>query len=54
VPLHKQKAFARQNPSSVDLSISETLAGQVLSLPMFPELTEDEIHQICHVINHAF
>lgn len=27
---------------------------ELLFPPMFSELTEDEINQICHVINHAF
>lgn len=53
VPLHKQKAFNLQGSLSSDLSISEKFAEEVLSLPMFPELMEGEIHQICHVINHA-
>ncbi|MBN2688118.1 MAG: DegT/DnrJ/EryC1/StrS family aminotransferase [Deltaproteobacteria bacterium] len=53
VPLHRQRAFARLDVPSGGLAISEIFAGEVLSLPMFPELTEDEIHTICHVINHA-
>jgi len=33
--------------------VSERLAQQVLSLPMFPELTEDQIKHICSVIGDA-
>jgi dTDP-4-amino-4,6-dideoxygalactose transaminase len=53
VPLHMQKAFAPLGAPSRGLPISEAFAGEVLSVPMFPELTDDEIHAICHVINHA-
>ena len=52
VPLHKQAVFAHLNASD-DLRVSEKCAEEVLSLPMFPELTEREILQICDVINHA-
>jgi len=52
VPLHKQAVFAHLNAPD-DLRMSEKCAEEVLSLPMFPELTEREIHQICDVINHA-
>ncbi|HQK99366.1 MAG TPA: DegT/DnrJ/EryC1/StrS family aminotransferase [Smithellaceae bacterium] len=53
VPLHRQEAFLKLYPASPALAISETCAQEVLSLPMFPELTPDEIGRIADVINHA-
>ncbi len=53
VPLHRQEAFLKLYPASPALTISETCAQEVLSLPMFPELTPDEIGRIVDVINHA-
>ena len=53
VPLHKQEVFVRQNISCHNLINSEICAGDVLSLPMFPELEKEEIQYISDVINHA-
>jgi len=35
------------------MPMSENCAQEVLSLPMFPELTQEEIKLIADVINHA-
>ena len=35
------------------LNFSETCASEVLSLPMFPELTPEEIRQIADVVNNV-
>jgi dTDP-4-amino-4,6-dideoxygalactose transaminase len=53
VPLHKQEVFVLQNISGNNLINSEICAGDVLSLPMFPELEKEEIQYISNVINHA-
>lgn len=54
VPLHKQEAFVSLYGDYGILKNCETLATEVVSLPMFPELTEEEIQYISNVINHAF
>jgi len=33
--------------------VSERSAAEVLSLPMFPEITEEEIRRVSDVINRA-
>jgi dTDP-4-amino-4,6-dideoxygalactose transaminase len=53
VPLHRQEVFIAQKINSESLKNSEMCAGEVLSLPMFPELEMGEIHRICDVINNA-
>ena len=53
VPLHKQEVFVLQNVSGNNLINSETCAGEVLSLPMFPELKKEEIQYISNVINNV-
>jgi dTDP-4-amino-4,6-dideoxygalactose transaminase len=53
VPLHRQEVFTGLGLKGGDLRNSETCAEEVLSLPMFPELTEEEILRISDVINHA-
>jgi dTDP-4-amino-4,6-dideoxygalactose transaminase len=51
VPLHRQEVFLEGKSRHGDLPISEDLAARVLSLPMFPEITEEEIRKISNVIN---
>lgn len=42
IPLHLQKAYACLNYSVGDFPVSEKAAAQILSLPMFPQLTPEQ------------
>jgi dTDP-4-amino-4,6-dideoxygalactose transaminase len=54
LPLHLQNACAEFALPVGALPITERLAERILSLPMFPELREDEIDRVCEVIRaHA-
>ena len=53
VPLHRQKIFTATAAAEEKLPISEALSQDVVSLPMFPELTEGEIIKIARIINAA-
>ena len=53
VPLHQQEVFLKRYPLKESLNVSENCAGEVLSLPMFPELTPEEIRQIADVVNNV-
>lgn len=53
LPLHKQEAFADQRMISGELPVSDECASEVLSLPMFPELREEEIQHVSDVINNV-
>lgn len=53
VPLHLQKLHANMGGKIGDLPITEAKNKVVLSLPMFPELTEDEQKQIANTIQDA-
>lgn len=46
-PIHLQKAYEDLGYSIGDFPESERLANQMLSLPMFPELTEEQISFVC-------
>lgn len=46
VELHLQKAFAQAIPAGFKLPVSEQAMNEVLSLPMFPELTQEQINYV--------
>lgn len=52
IPLHRQEVF-RAEFENVDYPVTERLSQQVLSLPMFPELGEEQIAHTCRVIGDA-
>ncbi len=47
VPIHLQKAYSFMNIAKGAFPIAEKAAEEILSLPMFPYITEDEI---CYVV----
>jgi UDP-2-acetamido-2-deoxy-ribo-hexuluronate aminotransferase len=49
VPLHLQPAF-KSKTRKFNLPVSEKVAKEVISLPMFPELTEEQIDYISNAI----
>jgi dTDP-4-amino-4,6-dideoxygalactose transaminase/acetyltransferase-like isoleucine patch superfamily enzyme len=46
VPLHEQKPYASLNYTSEDLPVSSRLAKEIVSLPMFPQLTPDQQQRV--------
>jgi len=54
IPLHKQKCFEYLGYSNGDFPRSEQLAESGLSLPMFPELKDDQIQFIVEKIKSFF
>ena len=53
VPLNRQEVFLKMYDFPETLAVSDAAAAEVLSLPMFPELTGEEISQIADVINNV-
>lgn len=51
VPLHLQSAFSSFGYKKGDLPLSETLAREVVSLPMYPELQEHQVKQVAYTIS---
>ncbi|MFQ5868063.1 MAG: DegT/DnrJ/EryC1/StrS family aminotransferase, partial [bacterium] len=54
VPLHLQKAHEYLGYKEGDFPISEECAKQILSVPMFPELTREEIEKVVSEIKTFF
>lgn len=46
IPAHLQKAYAYLGYKKGDLPVTEHAANHILSLPMFPELTNEQIDQV--------
>lgn len=51
VPLHMQRAFENLGYKLGDFPGAEYIADHTLVLPMFAELTEDEVNYIIHAVN---
>ena len=53
-PMHKQLAFGLEDDYGFDCSVTERLCDMVLSLPMHPYLTEEDIKEVadrlCHLL----
>ena len=54
VPLHLQKAFSYLGYQPGDLPVAEMLSSQTVCLPIFPELTEQEIDTVIMTVNQFF
>lgn len=54
IPLHLQPAYQFLGYKEHDFPVAETAAREVLSLPMYPELREDEITQITESIRDFY
>ena len=50
VPLHLQEAYLNLGYSKGSFPISEQSASEFLSLPMFPELTQEQVDLVCAVL----
>lgn len=54
IPLHLQKCFNHLGYKKGQFPVSETLASTGLSLPMFPELTDEQISYVAEQIRAFF
>jgi dTDP-4-amino-4,6-dideoxygalactose transaminase len=51
IPVHKQKAYAHRTWPSYP--VTERLAGRIVSLPMFAELTNEQIDHVAAVARRS-
>lgn len=50
LPLHLQPAFAHLTHTAGEFPVAETASNEVLSLPMYPELTKHEIKHVAQTL----
>ncbi len=53
IPLHRQPAYLKQGYGAVSLPVTEHVAGQVLALPMYPELTPGQMDRVVDAVRTA-
>jgi dTDP-4-amino-4,6-dideoxygalactose transaminase len=54
MPLHLQKVYANLGYQAGDFPVAEKASREVLSLPMFPELTDAQIRRVAAVVKEFF
>jgi dTDP-4-amino-4,6-dideoxygalactose transaminase len=54
MPLHLQKAFASLGHVKGDFPIAEKAAGEIISLPMYPEMGDDAVEYVCRQISNFY
>jgi dTDP-4-amino-4,6-dideoxygalactose transaminase len=52
-PIHLQEAYASYSHRKGDLYVSEKVSAEILSLPLYPELTEREIKYVAGGVTEA-
>lgn len=53
IPLHQQPAYAHLGCKPEDFPISAALGSKILSLPMFPEITDEQIRMVVDALKMA-
>ena len=50
IPLHLQKAYVSMNYRNGDFPVTERVASQIVSLPMFPTLSEQQLRKVVNEV----
>lgn len=49
-PVHTQPAYAGRVPTTRSLSVTEQIVGEILSLPMYPQLTDEDVSHVIETL----
>jgi dTDP-4-amino-4,6-dideoxygalactose transaminase len=50
VPVHMQPAYSRRLPRVMELRVTERIASEIVSLPIFPSLSDDEVDRVVEAV----
>jgi dTDP-4-amino-4,6-dideoxygalactose transaminase len=50
IPVHLQPAYQNLGYGPGDFPVAEAVASDVLSLPMYPEMPDAQIEEVCNVL----
>jgi len=53
IPLHLQKAYEELGYKKGDFPVSEKIANEILSIPMFPHITTKQIESVCDILRKS-
>lgn len=53
LPLHLQPAYAALGGKECDMPVAEQYAKQIISIPMFPELTREQVEEAASIIREV-
>lgn len=51
LPIHRQQPFIDLVPAGTDLPVTDRLTGEILSIPVYPTLTDDEVDTVIAGVN---
>jgi dTDP-4-amino-4,6-dideoxygalactose transaminase len=54
MPLHLQKCFSYLGYKEGDFPVAERICKEIIALPMYPELTDDEVDYVCDAIKQFY
>jgi dTDP-4-amino-4,6-dideoxygalactose transaminase len=53
IPVHLQKACSMYGYGRGALPVTESMAEQIVSLPMYPELTEEQLQRVVAAVKQS-
>jgi dTDP-4-amino-4,6-dideoxygalactose transaminase len=53
IPLHLQEAYGELKHKKGDFPVAEAISKDVLSLPMYPHMSQDQIKYVCDVVKES-
>ena len=53
VPVHRQPAYLKEGYGDISLPVTEQVASEIVSLPMYPELSSQQIEYVARAVKEA-